>query len=195
MLSSTDVCGYSSISNPWRHRMRLPVIRGIIDRRILANYRVDPCVLTKLLPPTFRPQMVDGFGIAGICLIRLKSIRPSFMPSWMGISSENAAHRIAVEWDDGDHVRTGVYIPRRDTSSTLNSLAGGRIFPGGSSSSELRRAGKERLLLHKCDQLRWGGALFRSRTRCGWSAVQLNIRQCRRRLSFLRGWIGWLFAR
>ena len=25
---------------------------------------------------------------------------------------------------------TGVYIPRRDTSSILNSLAGGRIFPG-----------------------------------------------------------------
>jgi len=110
--------------------MRLPIIRGLIDRRVLANYRVDPSVLTKLLPRPFRPQMVEGFGIAGICLIRLKFIRPQFLPSWMGIASENAAHRIAVEWDDTGETRTGVYIPRRDTSSALNSLAGGRIFPG-----------------------------------------------------------------
>lgn len=110
--------------------MRLPVIRGIIDRRILANYRVDPDVLAMQLPKPFRPQMVNGFGIAGICLIRLKSVRPNTLPSWMGISSENAAHRIAVEWDEGDQVHAGVYIPRRDTSSALNALAGGRIFPG-----------------------------------------------------------------
>ncbi|QDU73080.1 hypothetical protein Pan97_00470 [Bremerella volcania] len=110
--------------------MRLPVIRGIIDRRILANYRIDPDVLAKQLPKPFRPQVVNGFGIAGICLIRLVSIRPKTLPLWMGISSENAAHRIAVEWDDGDQMRTGVYIPRRDTSSFLNALAGGRIFPG-----------------------------------------------------------------
>ena len=110
--------------------MRLPIIRGIIDRRILANYRVEPDVLAKLLPKPFRPQLVDGFGIAGICLIRLKFIRPGMLPAWMGIASENAAHRIAVEWEDGDQLKTGVYIPRRDTSSILNSLAGGRIFPG-----------------------------------------------------------------
>jgi len=30
------------------------------------------------------------------CLIRLKDIRPRFFPSFLGISSENAAHRIAV---------------------------------------------------------------------------------------------------
>ncbi len=52
------------------------------------------------------------------------------MPRWLGITSENAAHRAAVEWDEGDKVREGVYIWRRDTSSWLNALAGGRVFPG-----------------------------------------------------------------
>ena len=53
------------------------------------------------------------------------------MPSWLGVSSENAAHRIAVEWrDETGRLREGVYIPRRDTSSRLNALAGGRLFPG-----------------------------------------------------------------
>jgi hypothetical protein len=50
--------------------------------------------------------------------------------AFIGLSSENGAHRIAVEWDDNGEVRQGVYIPRRDTSSIINNLVGGRIFPG-----------------------------------------------------------------
>jgi hypothetical protein len=52
------------------------------------------------------------------------------MTAEMGFSSENAAHRIAVLWDDEDGAHEGVYIPRRDTSSLMNHLAGGWIFPG-----------------------------------------------------------------
>ena len=108
--------------------MRIPTIRGLIDRRVLVNFRVDPGVLARVCPSPFRPQIVNGFGIAGICLIRLKHIRPKCLPSFLGLSSENAAHRIAVEWDADDGTRGGVYVPRRDTSSFLNAFAGGRIF-------------------------------------------------------------------
>jgi len=31
---------------------------------------------------------------------------------------------------DGDELKEGVYIPRRDTSSRINTLLGGRVFPG-----------------------------------------------------------------
>lgn len=110
--------------------MRIPVIRGVIDRRILVNYRIDPAALRKVLPEPFRPQLVEGVGIGGICLIRLMHVRPRAFPAFLGTSSENAAHRIAVEWDQGGEVRAGVYIPRRDTSSRLNTLLGGRVFPG-----------------------------------------------------------------
>jgi len=110
--------------------MQIPVIRGIIDRRILVNFRVDPVVLSKFLPPPFRPKLVNGHGMAGVCLIRLKDIRPRFLPAFLGISSENAAHRIAVEWERDGETRQGVFIPRRDTSSRLNTLVGGRLFPG-----------------------------------------------------------------
>jgi hypothetical protein len=110
--------------------MKLPVVRGRMDRRILVNYHVDPAVLARLLPAPFRPKIVRGAGMVGICLIRLNRIRPVFLPSWLGIRSENAAHRTAVEWDDRGTVREGVYIRRRDTNSRLNALAGGRLFPG-----------------------------------------------------------------
>ena len=82
------------------------------------------------LPPAFRPKLHAGSAIAGICLIRLEAIRPKGLPAAIGISSENAAHRIAVTWNDGDQEKEGVFIPRRDTGSTLNHLAGGRVFPG-----------------------------------------------------------------
>jgi hypothetical protein len=35
--------------------MKIPIMQGVIDRRILANFHVDPDVLAKVLPSPFRP--------------------------------------------------------------------------------------------------------------------------------------------
>lgn len=111
--------------------MNLPTIQGIIKRRILVNYRAQPDVIQKILPPEFRPKIYKEQAIAGICLIRLEHIRPKYTPEFIGLTSENAAHRIAVLWEDvNGETKEGVYIPRRDTDSTLNHLVGGTIFPG-----------------------------------------------------------------
>jgi hypothetical protein len=110
--------------------MKLPVIQGLIRRRILANFRVDPEVMQQQLPTRFRPKLQRGFAVAGICLIRLEHIRPKFVPEVVGMNSENAAHRVAVLWEEGGATREGVFISRRDTNSQLNHLLGGRIFPG-----------------------------------------------------------------
>jgi hypothetical protein len=111
--------------------MRIPKIKGTIKRRLLVNYRAAPDAVQKLLPSPFKPKLHRGYAIVGICLIRLENIRPVGFPSFFGISSENAAHRIAVEWLDSEGLyREGVYIPRRDSSSIINQLTGGRLFPG-----------------------------------------------------------------
>ncbi len=111
--------------------MRLPAIRGVIRRRILVNFRIDPEVMQRQLPSRFHPKLHANHAIAGICLIRLEAIRPRFMPPSLVLASENAAHRVAVAWQaDGGQKKEGVFIPRRDTGSILNRLAGGTIFPG-----------------------------------------------------------------
>jgi hypothetical protein len=110
--------------------MRLPKVHGVIRRRLLVNFRADPSVVAGLLPAPFRPKQHDGWAVAGICLIRLEEIRPKGFPRLAGLASENAAHRIAVEWDEAGARREGVYIPRRDTGSLINHLAGGRVFAG-----------------------------------------------------------------
>jgi hypothetical protein len=111
--------------------LRLPTITGLIRRRILVNFRVDPDVIRRVLPSRFRPKLHSGHAVAGVCLIRLEHIRPKMLPEFVGLSSENAAHRVAVLWnDDQGKAQEGVFIPRRDTDSNLNHLLGGRIFPG-----------------------------------------------------------------
>ncbi len=144
--------------------MKLPIIQGTIRRRILVNYRVDPAIMQRHLPPAFKPKLHAGSAIAGICLIRLESIRPKGLPAALGISSENAAHRIAVTWNDGDQEKEGVFIPRRDTGSTLNHLAGGRVFPGEHHLADFRVSDT-------------GAAIdFEMRSRDGEVAVQLRGR-------------------
>lgn len=110
--------------------MKIPIIRGVIDRRILVNFTVEPDVIKKILPAPFRPKLVNGKAIAGICLIRLANVRPKGLPAFIGVGSENGAHRIAVEWFENGQLKEGVYIPRRDSSSWFNTLVGGRLFPG-----------------------------------------------------------------
>jgi len=118
----------------------IPAVHAVMARRILVNFRVQPDVVAELLPRPFRPKLVNGRAMAGICLIRLEDMRPAWLPRVCGLASENAAHRIAVEWTENDRTREGVFIPRRDTNSLLNRVAGGRLFPGVHHPAEFRCA-------------------------------------------------------
>lgn len=111
-------------------KLNIPAVRGVMDRRILINYRVDPLVLGRLIPPPFRVKRIHCRGLAGVCLIRLRHSRPRGLPASLGFTSENAAYRFAVEWEENGATRSGVYIPNRHTNFWLNALAGGRLFPG-----------------------------------------------------------------
>jgi len=101
-------------------------VTGIIDHRILLNFRIDPEVMKKNLPKEFTPKVVNGYAIGGICQVSLSEMRAKGMPSIVGTSSHNAAHRIAVDSSKGE----GVYVTRRDTNSWLNTMSGGKVFPG-----------------------------------------------------------------
>jgi len=110
--------------------MKIPILAGVIDRRILINFTADPKDVEKIIPFPFRPKVYKSKAIVGVCLIRLKNIKPKGFPNLFGIASENGAHRIAVEWDENGETKQGVYIPRRDTNLLLNAIVGGRLFPG-----------------------------------------------------------------
>jgi len=105
-------------------------IDSVIERRLLVNYRVDPAYVSALLPSGFRPQLVHGHAVGGVCFIRMSRIRPARMPGTAGMTSENVAHRFAVEWEDAEGTHSGVYVPRRETSSRVAARIVRHVFPG-----------------------------------------------------------------
>jgi hypothetical protein len=110
--------------------MQQIALEGVVRRRILVNFRIDPEVMQRQLPSPFRPKLLGEWAMAGICLIRLERLRPKGFPVALGVSSENAAHRVAVTWTErSSEVREGVYIPRRDTGALVNLVVGGCLFP------------------------------------------------------------------
>ena len=106
-----------------------PSIEGICERRVIINYRVDPEFIAQQLPHSFAPLIVKDYAIAGICLIRLKEMRPIGFPKQLGFASENAAPRIAVQWTENGKSVTGAYIPKRYSSSSINSSVSSYFFP------------------------------------------------------------------
>jgi hypothetical protein len=87
--------------------MRQPRLASVIERRILVNYRIDPAIIAPMLPAPLRPQEVSGWAVAGICLIRLGKVRPSWVPLkenlWKeaGVSraTMNRATEILADWN------------------------------------------------------------------------------------------------
>ena len=122
--------------------MRISRIRGTIRLRALINFRVDAQLVQRLLPAPLRVRAVEGCATFGICLIRLERMRPSLLGqrSDAGLASDNVAYRISVEWTDELSGRTsrGVFIPRRDTSSSLQQVLGRRFFAGDYHVSRVR---------------------------------------------------------
>jgi Uncharacterized conserved protein (COG2071) len=116
----------------YEHGMRTPIFCGVVKRRFLLNYRADPKIVSRLLPAPFHPKLYHGYAIVGVCLVRLESLRPRGLPLWLGVSSENAVHRIASEWIDSKGIpREGVFVARRDTDLWLSTILGGELFGGG----------------------------------------------------------------
>ena len=96
------------------------------DMQGWMDFRIDPEVMKKNLPAEFTPKVVSGYAIGGICQVSLSEMRAKGTPPIIGTGSHNAAHRIAVNSSEGE----GVYVTRRDTNSWLNTVSGGRLFPG-----------------------------------------------------------------
>jgi uncharacterized protein YqjF (DUF2071 family) len=111
--------------------MRTPIFCGVIKRRFVLNYRADPKVVKRLLPASFNPKLYHGYAIVGICLVRLESLRLRGLPAWLGVSSENAVHRIVAESiDSKGGPRDDIFVARRDTDLWLNTLLRGKLFKG-----------------------------------------------------------------
>src|SRR4051812_41696110 len=98
---------------------------GQMARRLLVNWRVPLAIAESVLPQgrhNLRPTVINGWAIAGLCLVRLEHLRPAGIPRMLGLASENLAVRIGVEWDSAAGTERAVLILRRETASRVNQV-------------------------------------------------------------------------
>jgi len=116
----------------------LPILEGVIARRILVNFRADHGQIALLVPRPLEVVVQKGFAVVGICLIRLEQLRLKGTPKVLGLASENMAHRVAIRFKEDGKMKNGVFIWRRDTDQNLTALLGGRLFPGVHSKAKFK---------------------------------------------------------
>jgi len=125
----------------------LPVLEGVIARRVLLNYRADPAVVRHRVPAPLELVMHNGAAVVGVCLIRLERLRVKGSPALFAIAAENMAHRVAVRYPTANGWREGVFIWRRETDKTVIALLGGRLFPGLHEAAEFKIVDTGRLVV------------------------------------------------
>lgn len=115
-----------------------PGVRGVVERRMLVNYRVDLGKLDAALPGPFRGREVGetGKGIGTVCLTRVENARPKLAPERAGMSVRSVTHRVPAEIEGEG--RFCAYVPVRGISSRLCAAVGTHALPAEISCAEFR---------------------------------------------------------
>ena len=97
--------------------MRFAPVRGVIERRLIVIYRLDPKVAKELLPPPWQARLIGGYAVAGIALAHLGRLRPAGLPPVAGLARESVTHGIAVEWESSRSLHNGVFVTHHDSAA------------------------------------------------------------------------------
>jgi len=95
--------------------VRITPVHGVVERRLLVTYRLDPDVAKEVLPAPLQARLIGGYAVAGIALAHVGRIRPAGLPAVVGLSRETGMHGIAVEWGTTRSLHTGVFVMHRDS--------------------------------------------------------------------------------
>jgi len=100
-------------------------MQGTIDRCWLVAFRANPDKVRQVLPEPLEPVIHGGFAYLGIVVSHLKSMRPSPLPAWTGMSYWHAAYRIYARLTPPGRLPIeGLWFIRSDADSALMTSAG-----------------------------------------------------------------------
>lgn len=113
----------------------LSALRGRIEARYVAVFRVCPSALRELAPEGLTPRVHNGVTPVGLCYTQLESVQSRLLPNRLASNAEHLAWRVPVDRADGSHA---VWIPRRHTSSWLSAHCSGVLSGGGYTHARFR---------------------------------------------------------
>jgi uncharacterized protein YqjF (DUF2071 family) len=100
-------------------------MRGMVRRRFLINYPVDPSLLEPFLPPGGQLSRHQGKAWFSDCFVHVSHMRPSIVPSALGLSFRCLIHRTraVLPFPDGKN-REAVLVLDPSIDSRLLGVVG-----------------------------------------------------------------------
>ena len=80
-------------------------MNGVVTRRFLISYPVQPAVLSRFLPPNAELSTWQGLAWVSACFVTIRHMRPSFVSSPVGIDFNYLVHRTRARIPYPDGVR------------------------------------------------------------------------------------------
>lgn len=80
-------------------------LNGVVTRRFLISYPVQPAVLSAFLPPHAELSTWQGLAWVSACFVNIRHMRPSLVPSPVGMEFNYLVHRTRARVPYPDGVR------------------------------------------------------------------------------------------
>ena len=97
--------------------------------RYIFNFRIKPKSLEPKLPVSWlKPQIINGTSIVSFCILQVKNLMLSPIPSKLGLETICCAYRCGVIDMSGDRPESSVYILGRNTDSKIITKFAPKIF-------------------------------------------------------------------
>lgn len=92
-------------------------VQAHFDYSLVLAYAFPQSILAPLLPPALKVDTYqEEWGFVAVALVKVKGIRPTFLPSFMGNDLFLVGYRIFVRYDNPPHKRRrGLYVLRSYT--------------------------------------------------------------------------------
>ncbi|HEY3243236.1 MAG TPA: DUF2071 domain-containing protein [Phycisphaerae bacterium] len=111
----------------WLKRHPFPVVAHFRDSLVLA-YAFPQELLVPLLPPGLTLDVHQGYGIVAIALVQTESLRPVFLPKFLGCDFFLSGYRIFTRFrTSAGRTLRGLRILRSDTDRRMMAFFGNRL--------------------------------------------------------------------
>jgi hypothetical protein len=114
-----------AITESLRERLTLrETARAMIPKHLLAmtatfrrcfyvHFAIAPDVIRRCLPPILEPDLYNGRAFVSVAIVQLEGMRPTWLPTWLGVTYNQALYRVAVRYNG----ERGVYFLRSDADN------------------------------------------------------------------------------
>ena len=105
-------------------------MNGVVTRRFLISYPVQPSALSRFLPPDAELSTWQGFAWVSACFVNIRHMRPSLVPAPVGIDFNYLVHRTRARLPYPDGIRReSVLVLEANINSRVFAALGQRL-PG-----------------------------------------------------------------